>query len=103
MSNEQSLAHFYRAFYMTRLLESDIKNLKRINNIYSKYLKTGKQSYMLEIVNILRILNNNMFIIDAKYILLDYIEDQYKSSVSILIDNLEECDKILLSEMICTF
>lgn len=103
MSNEQLLAHYYRSFYMTRLLESDIKSLKRINNIYSKYIKTQKTSYMVEIVNILRSLNNNMDVSEAKYTLLQYIDDQYKSSIIVLIDNLDTPNQQLVRELICTY
>lgn len=103
MSNEKAIAHYYRSFYMTRLLELDIKNLKRINNIYSKYLRTNRQSYIIEVVNILRTLNNNIFVADAKYLLLEYIDDKYKPSIIVLIDNLDLSNQQLMRDLLCIY
>lgn len=89
MTNEQLLAHHYTDYRITPMLLSDISNLKKINNIYSKYLKTGKLVYVYEIINILYTLRNSINIVDAADILLDYIESPYKNGVALMISNID--------------
>jgi hypothetical protein len=85
MTNEQLLAHHYVDYRITPMLLSDIANLKKINNIYSKFLRTGKLVYMYEIINILYTLRNSINIVEAVDILLEYIEPPYKCGVRLMI------------------
>ena len=98
MTNEQRLAHHYTDYRITPMLLGDISNLKKINNIYSKYLRTEKIVYIHEIINILHSLKNSINIVDAVDILLEYIEAPYKHGVGLMITNIETLNLQFLRE-----
>lgn len=97
MSNE-SFAHHYERYSTTLMLESDVKNIKKINNIIFKYFKTGKQSYIYEVINILKCLKNYINIYEAKKDILEHIDDDYKHIVDFVICNISVIDLDLLRE-----
>lgn len=48
----------YRVFRTTTLVEDDIKSLKKINNLITKFSNTGNDKYQFEIINIMRMIAN---------------------------------------------
>lgn len=95
MGNE-SFAHHYERYSTTLMLESDIKNVKKINNIIFKYFKTKKLSYISEVINILKCLNNYINIFEAQNDILAHIDENYGRIVLTIIVNIEHVDLDLL-------
>ena len=85
MDSVTSLANMYFVFMSTPILESDIKNIRKINNTFQKYIRSGKDSYILEIYNILHSLNNSVNINDAEEFILDYVDNDIKDKISFII------------------
>ena len=76
------LFKFYKVYRSTAMLDEDIKGIKKINNLISKYNNTKRQSYFLEAVNLLKIANN-VFDINKKFI--KFIKESFidKSNVRV--------------------
>jgi hypothetical protein len=83
-----NLANSYNVFMTTPLMELDIKLIKRMNNIYIKYIRSGKDQYLFEIKNILFGLNNTMDVKKAEEFILFYLEDDIKDKISLIIGKL---------------
>jgi len=54
----KQIFQYYTVFCTTAMVENDIKNLKRINNLIYKFINTGKEQYRLEAINILKTFSN---------------------------------------------
>lgn len=65
---------FYKVYRSTAMFEEDIKGLKKINNLISKFLLTDRENYFLEAVNLLKIANN-IFEVSPNFLRL--IKDSY--------------------------
>ena len=69
----------YKVFRTETLLIRDVKQIKKINTLLAKYLRTKREHYFLEVKNILRSLENlfdfddelleifKVFIVDDEY------------------------------------
>jgi hypothetical protein len=88
MSNIQ-IAHHYNKYNTTKMLDTDIKNIKKINNIYDKYYRTKKLSYLYELVNIIKTINNYINIQNGKDDILELVNEEYKHNVALLISNVD--------------
>lgn len=55
---KQELFKHYKVFRTTDLIEDDIKSIKKINNLITKFKNTEKDKYKLEIINILKMIQN---------------------------------------------
>jgi len=56
---KRSLFRYAKGFKTTVSLDNDVKLVKKLNNLIAKYLRYGKeQKYLLEIINILKVLEN---------------------------------------------
>ena len=85
MNNEAALANMYKVFMSTQLIELDIKSIRKINNTYLKYTRTGKEIYVLEIYNILLGLSNHLDLKEAEQFILYYIEEDIREKISFII------------------
>jgi len=81
MNNEILLAHHYKGFCTTAMVEQDIKLIKKINTALNKYARTLKPQYIHETKNILLSLNNTINIKEGREQILYYIEDRFASTV----------------------
>lgn len=88
---------------MQEFLDSDIKNIKKINNICYKFIKTKRVLYLIEIINILNTLNNVLDIEKAKEPILSFIDIEFKFKIRYIIDNLEVLDCRILRDNIDVF
>lgn len=87
---EINIAHFGIKYNTTNSFLKDIKLLKKINTVLEKYIRTEKEIYLLECINILKILKFSFDIEQGKEELLDYINEEHKGLVSKLIGNVNE-------------
>lgn len=55
---KKELLKGYYVFRTTKLINEDIKLLKKMNNLMQKYTNTNKDKYRLETINILKITSN---------------------------------------------
>lgn len=99
MDNETLLAHTYKEFMMTPILEQDIKLIKKINNLMSKFNSTEKSSYIFEIINILSTMKNSLQMYDAKTFIVALIDNEYKNTIELIIDNLDNINIQKLREL----
>ena len=90
MSNEIKLAHNYKQYNTTNMLEQDLKMIQRMNVVIGKFQKTQKLTYLFEAINIVHTLNNYLDIVEAKEVLLKLVDMDNKSITEYLIDN--ACD-----------
>jgi len=74
MAIETTLFKRYRYFRTTDLIDEDLKGIKKINNLITKYQGTGKPIYFAEAINLLKV-SSNLFTADRSFIKL--IRDSY--------------------------
>ena len=48
----------YRVFRTTSMVEDDIKSLRKINNLITKFSNTGLDKYQFEVINIMKMASN---------------------------------------------
>ena len=73
----------------TPLMELDIKSIRKINNTYLKYIRSGKEIYILEIYNILYVLKNSLDLQNAKEFVLYYLEDDIRLNIIPIIEKIK--------------
>lgn len=79
MNIEDIFIKYYKVFKTTESIQVDLKLIKKINNLISKWLKTDKEMYKDEIMNIFKI-NENIFNVNNSFIELikeNFIEKQH--------------------------
>ncbi len=77
----------YKIFRTTNSIDDDLKPLKKINNLISKYRKTEKDIYRGEIISILKY-NENIFNINDEFI-------------KLILDNFIETANQIVFKQIC--
>jgi len=87
MDSKTNLAHSYKIFMMTSMLEADIVMIKKINSLLEKYKSQDKISYMFETINIIKTLDNVTNLSNAKEEILSLVDD--KDTIEFMIDNLD--------------
>jgi len=78
---EEEFVKYYKVFKFTESIDYDLKSIRKINNLISKWKKTGKALYKNEALNILRSCNN-IFKVDSNFFELiskNFIEDKNRS------------------------
>lgn len=70
------------------MVDIDIKNIKRINNIYTKYVRTNNDIYLREIINTFKMISNYIDLKTAKEVILFYIDDELKESIKKIMENI---------------
>lgn len=51
---KKEMIGFYKVYRTTGMIEDDIKVIRKINNLISKYLNTNNERYKFEAINILK-------------------------------------------------
>jgi hypothetical protein len=85
MENELKLAHHGKVFMTTTLYLSYIKTLIKVNVLLNKYYRSDKGVYVEEILNIFKMINNNVDIYKDLNLILNYIEPEYKEYIKTLL------------------
>jgi uncharacterized membrane protein YjdF len=75
---------------MTPMIDDDIKLIKKLNVIFGKLEKTGKDVYFLEVINIMKTLNNVLKIKDMQEIFLELVNLNYQQVVLYMIHNVDK-------------
>lgn len=85
-SNASMLSQAYKAsFVVTSQLEEDLKYIRKLNTLFIKLDKTGKEAYVQEIVNILRILGNSLYLDRSLSVFYNMIDSRYHLDMEDLI------------------
>lgn len=102
VTNNALLAMNYKLPFCTSgMVDQDLKQIRKINTLFRKLEKTDRESYAHEIVNIIKVLNNNLYVerilpafyrsIEAKYH--DTLEEIIFQVIGVKIDASERvCD-----------
>jgi hypothetical protein len=93
MTTKKRLAMSYKVPRVTCLIDEDLASIKKINQLLVRLEKTDKDRYILEIINILRMLTNVFRINDLYLILYENIDVKYHSTINYLMDELEKTNK----------
>lgn len=88
LTNEQLFSHHYTIYRVSAMVDIDIKNIKRINNIYTKYVRTNNDIYLREIINTFKMISNYIDLKTAKEVILFYIDDELKESIKKIMENI---------------
>lgn len=89
MTIHKRIAMAYKVPRITKLIDEDLKLIKKLNTVLTKLEKTNKDQYMLESINIIRTLGNVFEYRDLYILLYELIEIRYHSTVNYLIDIIE--------------
>jgi len=87
-------ARAYICYRTTPMIDIDVKQFKKINTLLGKLERTEKDSYALEIINIIRTLSNVMdlnLIILAMYELIDF---KYHPTMEYILLRIDSVDSV---------
>ena len=72
------LSQSYRVpFVLTSQMDEDLRYIRKMNTLFKKLEKTGKENYVKEIINILKILNNSLFLEKSLSVFYNLIEQKF--------------------------
>jgi len=77
--------HYKSRFRTTAMMDDDIKNIKRLNALFAKFEKNDKEIYVMEILNVLKTLNNILYLERIILIMYELIEIKYHPMLDCLI------------------
>lgn len=97
------IASAYKVPRLSNFIAEDIKLMKKINQIFQRFEKYEKDIYILEVINVLKELDN-VFNLDELYpVLCLYVDIRFHSTLLLLfskLDTMEKCYSIKLKELI---
>lgn len=97
------IASSYKVSRITLFINEDIKLMKKLNQIFQRFEKYEKDIYILEIINVLKQLDN-VFDLDELYpVLCIYVDIRFHSTLLLLFGKLDTNDKtynIKLKELV---
>lgn len=89
--NVKILSTNYKCKFMTTsMIENDIKNIKKINILFKRYEKFNNDKYLLEIINILKMLNNVIHLNNITPVFLSIIDEKYFISIIQIINEIND-------------
>lgn len=97
------IALAYKVSRITKFIDSDIKIIKKLNQVFQRFERFEKEIYILEALNILRQLDNVFDLNDLYPVLCEYIDIRFHSTLILLyekIGNLNKDDSIKLKELV---
>ncbi len=83
---KQLAPHYRQNFVMTESVESDIKLIKKINMLFGKLEKTKRDVYVLEIINVIKIINNVLYLDKIILVIYNCVDTKYHSTLDYIID-----------------
>jgi hypothetical protein len=86
LTNNALLSQNYKLPFCTSgMIERDLKQIRKINTLFRKLEKTDKETYAHEIINILKTLNNIMYVERVLGIFYRSIEPKYHATLEQII------------------
>jgi len=83
---KKRLAPNYKNTFITSdMVEADIKLIKKLNMLFGKLEKTGKDIYVLEIINVMKILNNVLFLENIVLVIYQCVDIRYHQTLDYVI------------------
>ena len=92
----RSIALAYKVKRLSSFIEEDYKIIKRIYTLLKKLEKSNKEIYIMEIVNLLRVLDNLFDMNKIFLVMCSEIDFKYHSTISFIIENLDSFDDYLI-------
>ena len=89
MNIRKQIALAYKVPRITKLIDEDIKLIKKLNMVLTKLEKTNKDQYMLESINIIQTLGNVFEYRDLYIILYQLTDIRFHASINYLIEEIE--------------
>lgn len=83
----------YKVSRMSSFIDEDIKLIKKLNQLYQRLEKNKKDIYILEIINILKMLINVFDVEKLKDVLYELIDIRYYNTIFYLFDKIDYIDK----------
>jgi hypothetical protein len=84
------LAPYYKVFRTTLMIDDDIKLLKKINVVLAKLERTNNDVYFLEVINIMKTLDNVLTLKYIQDIFIEIIDLKYQQFVLTLINDINK-------------
>ena len=82
---KQLAPHYKQKFVTTESVENDIKLIKKLNMLFGKLEKTQKDIYVLEIINVIKTINNVMQLDKIILVIYNYVDVKYHSALDFAI------------------
>jgi hypothetical protein len=96
MTLKKRIALAYKIRRVTSVIDEDIKLIKKLNVTLQKLEKTNKDQYILETINILRVLTN-IFRENYLYLIIcEVVEFKYHAAIAFLLEHLQTTDTGML-------
>jgi len=83
---QQLAPHYRQSFVMSESVESEIKLIKKINMLFGKLEKTGKDDYVKEIINTVKIINNVLYLDKILLVVYNCVDVKYHNTLDYIID-----------------
>lgn len=94
-----ALAHTYTCFRTTAMVDNDLRTIKKINIIIGKLDRTDRDSYAMEVINIIRMLENITDISQVILVMYEVIDFKYHTTVEQLLLNIKRIDSSVVKKV----
>jgi hypothetical protein len=93
MDIKLKVAQSYKVTRISSFIDGDIKLMKKLNQIFQRFEKYEKDIYILEIINVLKQLDN-IFDLNKLYpVLCIYVDIRFHSTLTLLFNKLDTMEK----------
>lgn len=82
---KQLVQHYKRGFITSSMIENDIKLIRKLNMLFGKLEKSEKDVYVLEIINVIKTLNNVFKLENIVIIIYECVDIKYHRTLDFVI------------------
>lgn len=82
---KQLIPHYKRGFITSEMVENDIKLIRKLNMLFGKLEKSEKDIYVLEIINVIKTLNNVFKLENINMVIYQCVEIKYHDTLDYVI------------------
>ena len=82
---QQLAPHYKSKFITTETVENDIKLIKKLNMLFGKLEKTKKDIYVLEIINVIKTINNVLKLDKILIVIYNCVDIKYHNTLDYVI------------------
>lgn len=85
------LSRNYRVkFHSNELIEEDLKLIKKLNNLFIRLERSEKECLAHEITNVLKTLNNLLYLQNIQVVLFEIVEVRYHKTLTYIVNALTQ-------------
>lgn len=93
------IALAYKVPRITKFIDEDIKQIKKLNNVFIRMERNNKEENIIEAINILKQLNN-VFDINMLYcVICELVDIKFHSTIMFLYEKLEYSEKTVTKKL----